>query len=179
MLFGRAPLTLLTFLAVGTSLSDAQDCAAETAAILSSPNVTEAYAQLDEGIIDSVTTCVESGNENCDVNVDTSGVQDACESEGGVFFTEDLDISCTNSDTGLATLIDYEYLVCVGANCTEGETDYEDQVNAALENITAAINVVVAPIGVECSALLVSGATKMSVAFMMTSLVMLVSYGFF
>ena len=165
MLFGRV-LALLTLLSIGTWLSNAQ-CAVETAAILSSPNVTEAYAQLNQDIIGQVQTCVSDGNEQCDVSVDTSGVEQACVNEGGTFSNPNLDIDCTNSKTGLATIVDYEYVVCVGANCTEAGTDIDSSINDALDNITAKINDVLSPDGIECSAMLVSGASKISVALMM------------
>lgn len=169
-------LSLLVFLTVAMTLSDAQ-CAAETAAILSSPNVTAAYAQMNADIIQEVSTCVMDGNDNCKVtDADETGVQEACTAEGGKFSNPSLDIYCTNSNTGLATIIDYEYTVCVSANCTEAETDFEDAVDDALANITDAINQVVGPDGVQCGASLNSGATNMSMAYLMISLVALLSY---
>ena len=66
--------------------------------------------------------------------------------------------------------------MCLGANCTEAEA--ENEVNTALANITDAINAVVGADGVECSAV-ISGASKMAGAFIMTSLVAIVSYSLF
>lgn len=179
MLFSRTPLSLLTFLAIGMTLSDAQDCAAETQALLSSPNVATAYKQMNQEIVSSLATCLTDGNDNCAVNVDSSGVEEACTSEGGKFSTPELDVSCTNSNTGLATIIEYDYVLCVGENCTEGQDDFDNAVNDALDNITDAIDDV-APDGVQCAAeLLPSGAANMSVAFVMMALVTVVSYSFF
>jgi hypothetical protein len=175
MFFSHNPLALLVLLAIGTMLSDAQDCAAETAALWNSPNVTAAYAQMDQDIIVTLESCLTDGSPSCSVIVDLSGVEQACTSEGGKFSTPELDVSCTNSNTGLATIIDYEYVVCIGANCTEAEGDFDDAANNALANITDKINDVVAPDGVQCSALLISGANSMPVA-LMTSLVTFVAY---
>jgi hypothetical protein len=172
MVYGRI-LSLLTLLVTGTSFSNA-DCTSETAALLNSPNVTVAYAQMNADILTQVSTCVMDGNDNCAVSVDTSGVEEACTGEDGKITTPQLDITCDNSNTGLASTIQYNYVLCIGANCTG--TEAESTVNNVLANITDAINEVVSPDGVECSATLTSGSNQIMSVGAVISLVTLLSY---
>lgn len=175
--FSAVTITIL-LVAMMSAPSNGQNCTVETAALNASPNLTVADAQLSNAILSQVTTCVENKGASCSVDVSTqvANVESVCIAEGGQTYEPVLEVYCTNSNSGLATIVNVMYAACLGESCTT--EDFQDGVNTDITNATNAINEVLNPDGINCRATF-SGACNFlgrAAFLMMGSIAVIVSF---
>jgi hypothetical protein len=159
MLFRHFPAVLaLLFISAELSNAASANCTVETAVLDKNPNITAAYDEFFEGISEQVRSCYVNAVNPCDVNYDTTTIEETCTAAGGQFQTPELTLSCTNSNTNVKTTIVNTYVLCLGQSC-DGSA-FVEATNNALTNITDTANAVLEQYGVQCSAE-VSGANQL------------------
>jgi hypothetical protein len=149
--------TLASILLIFVGAVSAEDsnvaCAAQIAAILLNDDYEDALLAYNIALVNATIMCIQAQQTTCDPNLDSeqSAVEQACTEADGMMYTPTLSVQCDNSNTKVTTTWVQNYAFCIGLNCTNTD-ELEAEANELLANATSAVNELLTPDGVECSA---------------------------
>mmetsp|Transcript_16749 Transcript_16749/g.27187 ORF Transcript_16749/g.27187 Transcript_16749/m.27187 type:complete len:183 (-) Transcript_16749:202-750(-) len=150
---------LLGFLALVPSNVAQDGCVVQTGIVNSNPEMLAAQAALAAEFTTQTVTCIDDGIDPCDyaVTAQVDAVETACTNNSiGQIYEPYFQLTCENDNTKTTTVATWQYAFCVGVNCTTD--DYTEAGNTFAMNLTAAMNQLLEPQGVSCSALVADAA---------------------